>query len=418
MTTLKFELMMKVNKLLVSIIILCTYSCVSSSDDVIQIDNPDPTNASPASCENGFAGAYPCKGYDLQAQIPLSILEAISASDIWGWTDSATNKEYAILALDNATVFIDISNPKNPVILGKLATATGSSRWRDVKVFNNHAFIVSEAAGHGMQIFDLTKLRNVANPPQQFNTDTNFTGFGNAHNVVINEASGFAYAVGTARNDIYNGGAHFVDISSPQAPVASGGFASEGYTHDAQVITYQGPDTRYVGKEIFLGSNESRLVIVDVTNKMSPELISSITYSNREYTHQGWFTEDQRYFLLGDELDEVEFGFKSRTLIFDLSDLENPSLHDQYLGTTNAIDHNGYVKGNEFFLANYTAGIRVLDISDIANKNISETGFFDTYPQNNNANFRGVWSVYPYFSSGNIIISDINNGFFIIRKSN
>ncbi|XLS29373.1 choice-of-anchor B family protein [Flavobacteriaceae bacterium M23B6Z8] len=409
---------MRIGKLVAIIAICCLGSCVSSDDDVISNFDTSNPEASAAPCENGFAGQYPCNGYDLVAQMPLSVFGANSANDIWGWTDDSTNKEYAILGLNNGTAFIDISTPSLPVLVGILETATGPSRWRDVKVFNDYAFIVSEASDHGMQIFDLKSLRNVSNPPQQLVADANFNGFGNAHNIVINEASGFAYAVGTARNDIYNGGAHFVDISNPEAPVASGGLASEGYTHDAQVITYAGPDVRYTGREIFLGSNEDRLVIVDVTNKTTPELISSITYANREYTHQGWFTEDQRYFLLGDELDEVEFGFKSRTLVFDLTDLEAPALHDEYLGTTGAIDHNGFVKGNEFFLSNYTAGLRVLDISGIANKNISEIGFFDTFPPNDNAVFQGVWSVYPYFASGNIILGDINNGFFIIRKSN
>lgn len=117
-------------------------------------------------------------------------------------------------------------------------------------------------------------------------------------------------------------------------------------------------------------------------------------------------------------MDEQNLGFKSRTLIFDFSDLDAPVLYDTYLGATDAIDHNGYVKGNEYFLSNYTAGIRILDISDVSGKSIVETGFFDTYPSTNNANFDGVWSNYPYFSSGKIVVSDINSGLFIIKKSN
>ena len=94
-------------------------------------------------------------------------------------------------------------------------------------------------------------------------------------------------------------------------------------------------------------------------------------------------------------------------------------MHRQlYSGPTNAIDHNGYVLGNEFFLANYTAGVRVLDISNIEDQVVTEKAFFDTYPSNNNTQFDGVWSVYPYFESGKIVISDINSGFFIIQKSN
>ncbi|MEX0290006.1 MAG: choice-of-anchor B family protein, partial [Flavobacteriaceae bacterium] len=210
----------------------------------------------------------------------------------------------------------------------------------------------------------------------------------------------------------------FVNIQDPQSPTAAGGYGGNGYTHDAQVISYNGPDTDYAGSEILIGANESRVVIVDVTDKNNPANISSIQYPNVGYTHQGWFTDDQRYFILGDETDEINSGFNSRTLVFDLSDLDSPALFTTYLGTTAAIDHNGYVLGDEFFLANYSAGVRVLDISDIANMNISEKAFFDTLPANDTPSFNGVWSVYPYFNSGKIIASDIGSGLFVIQKSN
>ncbi|MFS4492852.1 choice-of-anchor B family protein [Maribacter sp. 2308TA10-17] len=369
-------------------------------------------------CENGMAGVYPCNGYDLIGSIGLNNLGAESANDSWGWTDSTTGKEYAIIGLDNGTAFVDISDEGNLIYLGKLNTATEASPWHDIKVYKDHAFIVSEARGHGMQVFDLTKLRNVSNPPTTFDADARYAFFGNAHNIVINEETGFAYVVGTARDDAFRGGAHFVNIQDPKNPIPAGGYAENGYSHDAQVVTYDGPDTDYTGKEIYIGANEDVVIIADVTDKENPKNISSVIYPNIEYTHQGWFTEDQRYFILGDELDEVEKGFQSRTLFFDFSDLDNPILHTTYLGTTSAIDHNGYVKGDEYFLANYTAGVRVLDISGVANKTIIESGFFDTYPNSNNARFSGVWSVYPYFESGKIVVSDIDSGLFIIRKSN
>jgi choice-of-anchor B domain-containing protein len=268
-----------------------------------------------------------------------------------------------------------------------------------------------------MQVFDLTRLRDVADPPVTFDADARYTGFGNAHNIVINEDTGFAYAVGTARDDAFRGGAHFINVQDPKNPIAAGGYADNGYSHDAQVVTYNGPDSDYSGREIFIGANENQVVLADVTDKDNPAPISSIDYEEVWYTHQGWFTEDQQYFILGDELDEANVGFRSRTLVFDLSDLDNPSLHFAYSGATSAIDHNGYVKGDAYFLANYTAGIRVLDISGIAGKSITETGFFDTFPSTDTPRFDGVWSVYPYFESGKIVVSDINSGLFVIKKS-
>nr|WP_299339769.1 choice-of-anchor B family protein [Allomuricauda sp.] len=369
-------------------------------------------------CEGGSAASFSCQGYDLLLQIPVTSFGASTANDIWGWTDSTTDREYAIVGLDDGTAFVDVTDTENPVYLGKLLTATNASQWRDVKVYGNHAFVVAEALSHGMQVFDLTRLRNVDNPPQVFEEDTRYTGIGNAHNIVINEDLGFVYPVGTARNDAFFGGVHFIDVQNPSNPVPAGGYGDDGYTHDAQVVTYNGPDTDYIGREIFVGSNENQIAIVDVTDKNNPAQIQTLVYDRIGYTHQGWFTEDHRYFILGDELDETNFGFNSRTLVFDFSDLDNPVLHTTYLGPTTAIDHNGYVLGNEFFLANYTAGVRVLDISDIENQNISEIAFFDTYPQNDTPQFNGVWSVYPYFESGKILVNDIDSGLFVIQKSN
>ena len=159
------------------------------------------------------------------------------------------------------------------------------------------------------------------------------------------------------------------------------------------------------------------MALVDVTDKSNPVQISTIGYSNIGYTHQGWFTDDMRYFLVGDELDEIRFGGNTRTLVFDFSDLENPVVHTTYDGPTAAIDHNGYVNENLFYLANYTAGVRIIDITNIGGQTLTEVGFFDTHPSKDSASFFGVWNVYPYFSSGNIVVSDIEQGLFIIRKS-
>lgn len=368
-------------------------------------------------CEGGLAGPYPCNGFDLLGRLDLTDLQAIAGNDIWGWTDPEDGREYALVGLDNGTAFVDISDPDNLVYLGKLPTASTNSSWRDIKVYQNHAYIVSEAEGHGMQVFDLTLLRTVSGAPQSFAANARYRGFGNAHNLVINEASGFAYAVGTARDDIYNGGVHFIDLSDPVNPVPAGGYGDSGYTHDAQAVTYSGPDTDYSGREIFVGANESSVVVVDITDKQNPSLISEFDYPNTSYTHQGWFTEDQRYFILGDELDEPNFGFNSRTLVFDFSDLDNPVLHTTYQGPTAAIDHNGYVLGNEFFLANYTAGMRLIDISQIEAGTLAELAFFDSYPMNNSTSFNGVWSVYPYFASGKIVLNDMNSGLFVIARN-
>ena len=369
-------------------------------------------------CEDGMAGIYPCLGYDLLAQVSLASFGSDAANDSWGWTDTQTRKEYVLMGLSDGTAFVDISDPEEPIILGKLATATSPSSWRDIKVYENHAFIVSEAEGHGLQVFDLTRLRDVSTP-QNFNSDARLTDFGNAHNIWINESTGYAYVIGSG---LFQGGPAFININDPKNPQLEGGYADDSYTHDAQIVNYNGPDPEYQGRELLFGSNSdggvnNQIIIVDVTDKANPVKISSITYSNGGYTHQGYLTEDQRYFFLGDELDELRYGSPTQTRIFDLSSLSNPELHLNYFAEVNAIDHNGYIKGEEFYLASYTAGLRVLDISQVENKTIREKGFFDTYPSNNSSDFNGVWNVYPFFESGVIVISDINSGLFLVKAS-
>lgn len=377
-----------------------------------------PNIYSQTTCTAGFAGIYPCYKIDLMAKLSFFQMGGngtTEGSSCWGWTDPLNGKEYALMGCSTHTAFVDITVPNAPVYLGKLNSHNNvSSIWRELKVYNNYAFIVSEATGHGMQIFDLTRLRNVTTP-QLFTENAHYGGFGNCHTVTINEATGYAYCNGTSS---FNGGPHIVNIQNPLNPVFISGYGGEDYTHDAQVVIYNGPDIEHQGKEIFFGANETKVVIVDVTNKLNPILLSNFVYNNIGYTHQGWLTTDQKFWILSDEIDELNFGFNSRSIIIDMTDLNNPVLKGEYSGPTAAIDHNGYCKGNEFYLANYTAGLRIINASDInSTSSMTEIAFFDTYPENNNAQFDGAWNTYPYFPSGSIIISDINRGLFIVRKN-
>ncbi len=381
-------------------------------DNREEVEPPERMPATP--CVGGMAGIYPCDNVDLMALVPIGTFSASSTNDIWGWTDPQDGDEYAILGLNNGTAFIDISDPENPVYLGKLPTHTSSTTWRDVKVYSDHAYIVSEAGGHGMQIFDLTQLSSVVGPPVTFSNTAHYSDFGDAHNIVINEDSGYAYGVGT---NTCSGGLHMVDISNPTSPVNAGCFSADGYTHDAQCVNYAGPDTDYSGAEICFNSNTDTITIVDVTNKAAPSQISRTGYAGVGYTHQGWLTEDQRYFLLSDEQDETDNGHNTRTYIWDMLDLDNPVLIDNFTGPNASIDHNLYILGDYAFESNYSSGLQIMDLTDVANGNLSIFAYFDTYPANNNANFNGSWSNYPYFDSGIVIASGIDEGLFVLAPN-
>jgi len=371
---------------------------------------PPSLGTGPASCTGGSAGDFACSGISLRKRVSLEDMGGTQGNDLWGWFDAQTGKEYALMGLTNGTAFLDISNPELPFFLGQLPTATVDAIWRDIKVYQDHAYIVADNAGaHGMQVFDLTRLRGLAEA-QTFTADLVYGDFGNAHNLAINEDTGFAYAVGT---NTCGGGLHMIDISTPNNPLFAGCY-SIGDTHDTQCVSYHGPDTDHTGSEICISSNQDHIGIVDVTDKSAPRPLSTITYPQLGFVHQGWLTEDHRFFLLGDEDDELSFGVPTRTHVFDVSDLDVPAYLFAYEAATSAIDHNLYVLGNRVFEANYESGLRVLEFGDLANGVISEIAFFDTFATGDSTNFAGAWSVYPYLPSAIIIVSDGTNGLFIL----
>jgi choice-of-anchor B domain-containing protein len=320
------------------------------------------------------------------------------------------------MGLDNGVAFVDVTNPSEPVFVGKLPQHTTVSVWRDVRVYRDHAFVVSEAEGHGMQVFDLSRLRGVnpAQMPVTFTEDAHYGEVSNVHTMAITEESGLAVLVGT---NTCNAGLHFVDIRDPLNPTFAGCFDEDGYTHETQCWIYAGPDTEHRGREICLAFNEDTVTIVDATDRENPVMLARGTYPTPGYTHQGWFTDDMRYILINDELDETQgFAPSARTIIMDLADLDSPEYVGAYLSPVPSIDHNLYIHDGKAYEANYTAGLRILDVSGIAQGRLSEVAFFDSFPQNDATTFAGAWNVNPFLPSGIVLVSDINGGLFILRE--
>jgi len=381
------------------------------------------------SCNAGKATLYGCNDVDLMSFLPTSAIggtRGVQLSDLWGWTDSRTRREYALIGRIDGTSFVDVTDPMHPVYLGNLpkTAKANAAIWHDIKVYKNHAFIVSDGAGeHGMQVFDLTRLRSVRNAPVVFTEDAHYSRINSAHNIVIDTATGYAFTVGNSQGgETCGGGLHMINIQDPLHPTFAGCFADPatgragtGYTHDAQCVVYRGPDARYRGHEICFGANETALSIADVTDKAHPVALSRAPYPNVGYSHQGWLTDDQRYLLMDDELDELNNLVQgTRTLIWDVSNLADPVLAGEYISQNRATDHNLYIRGRYVFESNYVSGLRVLDISDV--KHPVEVGYFDTVPVGDDApGFGGTWSNYPFFKSGNIVVTSMNEGMFVLR---
>jgi choice-of-anchor B domain-containing protein len=382
--------------------------------------------AESAPCDDGMAaGVFPCDGIDLMSFIPHGALGTTFANDIWGWTDPQTGRDYALMGAGEGTVFVDITDPESPAVLGILPSHTSDNFfWRDIKVYADHAFIVSEDNGHGMQVFDLTELRDWDGTYTTYSETAHYPRINSAHNLNINEDTGFAYAVGVRMQGSCNGGLHMIDISDPTNPTFAGCWAGDGYVHDTQCVIYEGPDADYQGREICFNSNAQsrpgglhRVSITDVTDKSNPVRLSAMTYSNSGYSHQGWLTPDQQYFLHGDELDELIHGINTTTRVWDVRDLDNPQHIGTFANNTTSIDHNIYTEGGVAFASNYTSGLRVYDTSNVSAGQLSELAFFDMYPENDNASFEGgTWSNYPYFSQQDIVAATgMDRGLFVLR---
>ncbi len=401
-----------------------------------------PLYAGPATCTNGVANSHACERIDFVARLDNATLGYGDLNDVWGWTDPVGGREYALVGAVAGTVFVDITDPANPRIVGRLPAhenigpgpvvtckssgdgaapggprpahdgCGGNSSWRNIKVYADHAYVGSESAGHGLQVFDLTQLR--AHPPgspvQMFGETAHYGAFGHSHTIWIDEASGFLYAVGS---DTFNGGPHFVDLSNPQNPVAVGGYAADGYSHEILCQVYAGPDAAYTGRQICIGSNEDTLTVLDVTNKGTPVQLARVGYPGVGFTHQGSLTADQRYMFVNDELDELDSGQRTRTLVWDLADLDAPVLIDQIRQPRFVIDHNLYLHQGFMYQSNYTAGLVVYDVRDPLHA--FELGYFDTQPSGDVARFDGTWSNYPFFASGVVAVSDISRGLYLLR---
>lgn len=450
---------MKIVHLLSFSLLFILVSCKSSNSE---------NNISDANfrCIDGIAkDTYPCQNLDLYAQVSPEELGGVQSNDIWGWKDPQTNKEYALVGMTDGVSFVDVSDPNNPVVVGYLpesqlqgkemnidpelfdACTIGigdterakslqqGSTWRDIKVYNDHAFIVKDYSSlsrqpHGMQVFDLTKLRNYEGEPITFSEDVLYSQISNAHNIVINEQTGFAYVVGVREAEVCaTSGLHIIDIRNPTNPTYAGcyedatpprRFSNSAYIHDAQCLIYEGSDSDYKSKELCFSSAERSIVITDVTDKNQPVTVGFNGETEMQYSHQGWLTEDHSYFLMNDELDESGLGRETKTYIWDIQNLEQPEFIGHYTHNTVSIDHNLYIKDNVVYQSNYSAGLQVLKIGDLSDAELIPTAFFDTKPNletsdRSRGGFSGAWSNYPFFESGIILVSDIEDGLFILK---
>ncbi|WP_251358437.1 choice-of-anchor B family protein [Kangiella sp. TOML190] len=384
-------------------------------------------------CSSGMADNYPCNNINLLSHLPLSQMSSTpsSGNDIWGYRDLNTGREYAVMGLFNGTILVDVSDPSAPQEVGTISGV--SSTWRDVKVYQffdplakkyqAYAYVTTEGNG-GFQVIDLTKA------PDSISLANTINVFQTAHNVYlgnIDYATGlpldnqeaYLYIAGSNNG---NGSYRIFDLKNPANPNLVTTPPNTGYVHDATNLSISDSRTSQCANghnpcELFIDFNENTMDIWDTTDKANPVKLSATGYSGAQYTHSGWYSQDKNYIFIQDELDEQRDGLNTTLYVMDIRDLTSPKIVGSYVGPTRAIDHNGFTLGDKYYMSNYKRGLTILDVSNPATP--AEIGFFDTFPvpAANDPQFDGAWGAYPYLPSGNILVSDISNGLYVLEDN-
>ncbi len=386
-----------------------------------------------ANCVQGFAGPFPCRNVDLLAQVRLSDLSTRpgTMSNMWGFVDLDDNREYAVVGVSNATVVIEVTDPVNPREVGSVPG--NNSLWREVKVYqffdpalNRHrayAYITTEAAQGGLQIIDLSNLPasvQLANTLRDFQTShtLHVSNVDYASNAALSGREAFLYIAGSNLN---SGSFRIYSLADPVVPqLVTAAPAGTGYMHDSTTLFITDNRTTQCSQghnpcQVLVDFNESTIDLWDVTDKAQPVRLSATGYPEARYTHSGWPTPDQRFIVVHDELDELRIGFNTHMYTLDIGDLVTPRLVTSYLGPDSTTDHNGYAKGDRYYVSHYRRGLEILDLANP--EALREVARLDTFlsPADNVAGTDGAWGVYPFLPSGNILISDIDNGLFVLR---
>ncbi len=323
-------------------------------------------------------------------------------NEIWGYADSATNREFALVGVNSGFSIVEVTDPTLPVekhfIPGTVTT------WRDVKTFRNYAYVVHDGVGSvassdGVLIVDLSTVDSTNISYTQFypsvTIDTITYNYHDAHNIYIDE-NGIMYMFGS---NLGSGSCTMFDLNAdPNQPVHVGSY-NGNYYHDGVARG----DTLW-GAAIYAGQFE----VIDVNNKQSPSFLAAKSTPNN-FCHNIWFSDDNKTVITTDEKQGAFF------TSYDVSDLNNITELDRIQTSiddpTVVIPHNTHILNNFMVNSYYTSGLQIVDIS---HPNILvETAHYDTSPISGGT-FDGAWGAYPFLPSGNILVSDRDEGLFVL----
>ena len=320
-------------------------------------------------------------------------------NEVWGYADTSGN-EFALVGINSGFAIVDVTVPTTPLLAHLIPGA--NTIWRDIKTWDHYAYVVHDGvlptSSDGIMIVDMNTVDSAVIQYTQFYPSVTIGGtkfdYANAHNIYIDEA-GVLYLFGS---NLGNGGAAMFSLANPTNPVFLGAYDGN-YYHDGVVRG----DTLW-GAAINAGTFE----VVDVSIKSNPVVMASHATPNA-FTHNIWFSDDNKTVFTTDEKKGAY------VTAYDVSDLSNIKETDRIRTTifnpNEVIPHNTHVKGDFLVTSYYTSGVQIVDASnpDI----LVETGYYDTSPLTGDG-YNGAWGAYPYLPSGIILVSDRQEGLFVL----
>jgi choice-of-anchor B domain-containing protein len=317
----------------------------------------------------------------------------------WGYVHG-DGREYAIIGCNQGTAIYNVTDPDNAYFVAMIPGPP--SLWREMKSYRNWIYSVTEGAGGTMQPLPGVQIIRMTDPEHPVLVGTFATGFQRSHTVSVDTTRALLYCSGTHSSAGANTAMRILSLANPEAPSQIAAWPNANtnntfYVHDCVPI-----GNRLYASSIYVGVQR----VLNVTNPAAPTELASWTYPGAYLTHNAWPDATGNFVYVTDEQN----GQPLR--VFNISNLASPTLVGEWTANPQAIAHNAHVNGNELWVAHYTEGIRVLDITDPAHP--AEYGWSDTYP-GPSGGYSGVWGVYPYFPSGTVIASDMQTGLYVYR---
>jgi len=316
---------------------------------------------------------------NVQLLAHLNQYSSVGYNDCWGYT-APDGREYALLGVQNGTSIIDITDA--PTVTEVTFVPSSSSLWKDIKTYRNYAYVVNESGG-GMQIIDLSNL------PISATLVNTYTGFSTSHNIYVDTANAILYAEGSTSQPV-----RALSLGDPVNPVQLSFFGIE--CHDI----YARNNIAYISE-----GNSGSIGVYNLSTPTTPVLLRRFPIPNAGYVHNAWLSDDGNYLMTTEETTN------KTTKLWDIRNLNNVFITDEYLAAPGLLAHNAHLKGKRAYLSYYTDGLRIVNIANP--DSIFEEGYYDTYP-GTPGGFNGAWGAFPYFASGKVLISDIQTGLYVV----